>query len=373
MSTHARTHGAPTGCLERGSASEMGRQGSRRRVATGLYRDGSGLAAVVHANGYRRELRFPATTPIRTVRAAADELRAQLRKLPTSERSTLAADAPRYLQRVEATLASFVDRKRHLEAWLPRFGHIRTLLLGQHTTALNDQLQQWRERLSPASCNLRRDALTNCVKVLYGRRAVLELVDVIRFRREPAPARWIPRTHIEAVLARLAPHSKTEARLRLMHWTGMRPSQMGRLTATDFHLDETPIPFVIVPRGKGGRTAAVPLVPEGVAAARAFLAANAWSSWSCPSANKALARAAARAGVEPFTVYVIRHAFASALRHTGADVADIQDLYGHTDPATTRIYARESLAKHFVAIARLSDRENVAPKRGTKSEVFVTH
>ena len=350
----------------------MGRQGSRRRVAKGLYRDGSGLAAVVHANGYRRELRFPATTPLRTARAAADELRAQLRKLPRSQRHTLADDAARYLPRVRS-LVSFPDRQRHLEAWLPRFGHIRTLLLGQHTTALNDQLQQWRERLSPASCNLRRDALTNCVKVLYGRRAVLELVDVIRFRREPTPARWIPRTHIEAVLVRLAPHSKTEARLRLMHWTGMRPSQMGRLTMADFHLDETPIPFVIVPRGKGGRTAAVPLVPEGVAAVRAFLAANAWGSWSCPSANKALARAAARAGVEPFTVYVIRHAFASALRHTGADVADIQDLYGHTDPATTRIYARESLAKHFAAIARLNGDENVAPQRGTGSQMLVTH
>ena len=38
---------------------------------------------------------------------------------------------------------------------------------------------------------------------------------------------------------------------------------MGRLQADDFRLDE-PIPYVAVPRGKSGRLAAVPLVPENV-------------------------------------------------------------------------------------------------------------
>ena len=54
----------------------------------------------------------------------------------------------------------------------------------------------------------------------------------------------------------------------------MRPSQMGRLRAEDSQLDE-PIPYSPVPRGKGGRIAAVPLVPERVAAAGAFFDAEA--------------------------------------------------------------------------------------------------
>ena len=329
----------------------MGRQGARRRIARGIYRDGSGLACVVNANGYRRELRFPPATPLKAVRAAGDELRAQLRKLPHDTRETLAADVPRYLERVEPTLSSFKDRKRHLEAWLPRFGHVRTLLLGQHTTALNDELRRWRKTLSASSCNQRRDALTNFVKVLYGRRAAMELLDVIRFPMPPPVARWIPRARIDAVLAEL-PAGKIKARLELMHWTGMRPSQMGRLSASDFHVDE-PIPFVVVPQGKRGLSAMVPLVPESLAAARAFFEADAFGPWSCSSTNDAIKRAAARAGEDPFTVYQIRHAFAAGLRHTGADVADIQDLYGHTDPRTTRIYARESLTKHLDAISRL--------------------
>ena len=152
-----------------------------------------------------------------------------------------------------------------------------------------------------------------------------------------------------------------------MHWTGMRPSQMGRLRRDDFRLDDA-IPFVAVPRGKGGRLAAIPLVEEGLDAARDFLAREAFGSWSCPSANKALARATREAQRPAFTVYAVRHSFAAGLRRTGADVADIQDLYGHTNPSTTMIYAPPELVKHQAAIARLRLLESGAtPKRLAES------
>jgi|GEM_PF-1982918 len=214
------------------------------------------------------------------------------------------------------------------------------------------RLRQWRETRSASACNHRRDALTNLVKTLYGRRAAAEFVDLVRFAPPPPKPRWIERTHIADVLGQLTPGSKTVVRLRLMHWTGMRPSQMARLQPEDFRLNE-PTPFVVVPRGKGGRLAAIPLVGEGMKAAREFTAARAYGRWSCPSANKALERAARKAGRPAFTVYQIRHSFATGLRRTGSDVADIQDLYGHTDPETTMIYAPPQLQKHADAIARL--------------------
>ena len=126
----------------------------------------------------------------------------------------------------------------------------------------------------------------------------------------------------------------------------------GRLRSDDFRLDDA-IPFVAAPRGKGGRLAAIPLVEEGLQAARDFMAREAFGAWSCPSANKALARAARLAQRPAFTVYAIRHSFAAGLRRTGADVADIQDLYGHTNPSTTMIYAPPQLVKRQAAIARL--------------------
>ena len=40
-------------------------------------------------------------------------------------------------------------------------------------------------------------------------------------------------------------------------------------------------------------------------------------------------------------------------RRASTDVADIQDLYGHTRPETTMTYAPPELAKHFAALERL--------------------
>ena len=339
----------------------------RVRVAEGIYRDRHGLAATVKVNGVQREIRFPPGTPLKTIRARRDALRASLRTRPAGARQTLAHDAARYLQQIGGDLVSIADRRHHVGLWLQRFGHLRTLELPPHTGALNDQLRQWRETHSASACNHRRDTLTNLVKVLYGRRAAADFVDLVRFAPPPPRPRWIERGHIAEVLAHLTPGSKTVVRLRLMHWTGMRPSQMARLQPDDFRLDE-PTPFVAVPRGKGGRLAAIPLVGDGLEAARAFIAIRAYGRWSCPSANKALERAARKAGRPTFTVYQIRHAFATGLRRTGSDVADIQDLYGHTDPETTMIYAPPQLLKHAAAIARLqqADRPPAPIPRGIR-------
>ena len=358
----------------RPKAKTPGQPARRRvRVAEGIYKDRHGLAATVKVNGIQRELRFPPGTPLKTIRAQRDELRASLRTLPAGERHTLAHDAGRYLDQVQHTLVSFADRRRDLQAWLPRFGHLRTLALPSHLAVLNAQMHDWRETLSAMSCNHRRHALTNLVRVLYGRRAAVELIDLVRFAPPPPRPRWIDRRHIAEVLGHLTPGSMTRVRLELMHWTGMRPSQMGRLRVDDFRLD-APIPYVAVPRGKGGRIAAVPLVPEGVAAARAFLEAGALGPWSHGSANKALRAAARRAGRSPFTVYQIRHSFAAGLRRTGTDVADIQDLYGHTRPETTMIYAPPELAKHRTAVERLrqSDADESTALAGTPIRLAVS-
>ena len=177
---------------------------------------------------------------------------------------------------------------------MPRFGHLRTLALPAHLPALNAQLHEWRRPLTASTCNHRRHALTNLVRVLYGRRASFDLLDLVRFAPPLPKPRWVDRRHIADVLAQIPADSVTRVRLELMHWTGMRPSQMGRLRAEDFRLDE-PVPYVAVPRGKGGR-AAVPLVPGGVATARAFLDAEAFGPWPRSSVNRALAAAGRRAG-----------------------------------------------------------------------------
>ena len=98
-------------------------------------------------------------------------------------------------------LASFADRQPHLEVWLPQFGHLDTQSIADFLPLLDHQLREWRHTLAASSCNQRRDALTNLVKVLYGRRAVADLFDLVRFTRDPSPPRWIDLAHISAVLA----------------------------------------------------------------------------------------------------------------------------------------------------------------------------
>ncbi len=297
----------------------------RVRVSKGVYRDRWGLAATVKVNDIQREHRFPRGTPLRTIQAWRDEMRGNLRTLPKGAKHTLRHDAGRYLKQKEGQLVSINDRRRSLGMWLERFGHLRTLVLEQHVPELNAQLDSWRKEKSGATCNHRRDALMNLVRVLYGDRAATGLSDLVTFRKAPPKPRWL---------------------------TGMRPAQIRLLTPDNFHLNHK-VPHVVSPRVKNGIVGAIPLLEDGLRAARQFIDLDAFGKWRTEPANKALAKAAEKAGRKRFTTYQIRHSFASGLRQSGADIADIQDMYGHTNPETTKIYAPAALEKHQKAIERL--------------------
>ena len=111
---------------------------------------------------------------------------------------------------------------------------------------------------------------------------------------------------------------------------------------------------MIVPAAKGGRPAAIPLSADGIEAAREFMALDAYGPVDTKRANEQLRKAARQAGRPEFTTYQIRHSFATALRRSGADLADIQSLYGHTNANTTAIYAPAQLKKQQEAIERMS-------------------
>jgi site-specific recombinase XerD len=67
-----------------------------------------------------------------------------------------------------------------------------------------------------------------------------------------------------------------------------------------------------------------------------------------------LQRLCRRAGVKKSTVHALRHSFGAHLRMAGASLADIGDLLGHKDLATTQIYAKVHQEHLRTVIAKLT-------------------
>lgn len=343
-------------------------RGTRVRIAKGIYSDRYGLSATVKVGDEQREKRYDVGTPLKTMKAWQDATRVALRQIvQTAERGTLAALAPKYVEKVAVLIPeSWKDRQRDLNAWCHRFGDRRP---GSLTTAeITDQLLDWRRTHSARTCNGRRDALSHFYHWLAGKVVTGNkrhkmsggpVEGAIRFDTPDPVAKALPLATIDLVLAKLTPprvfprsDGHTSARLRLMRWTGARPSQIGRLEVHHFDL-VSPVKSVTIGRGKRGRVIRVPLLSEAaVSAAEDFVAWKAFGFWSCPSANKTLAIACKAAGVPTFNLYVIRHSVASHLR-LQADLADVQEALGHTDPKTTAIYAPPIDAKRLAMFRTL--------------------
>lgn len=365
----------------------MPRKGKRRRVGTNIYADARGLEAAARVtleDGQRvsRFKRYDRDASLKDIKAWQRDTEAELRKLEGAIATEgFAEDVERYLPLVREELASFEDRARHLRAWIPIIG---TRKRHKITTAMIDrQLRTWRNvnGLSASTVNQRRDALSDFFQKLGSINPVKGAVWFARKRSEP---KGLDRARIQRVLEAMDPDRKTRWRLMLMHWTGMRPSQMGRLSGPeDFYLDDRAfqldvagqlrrVPAVMVPSGKGGGRVLLPLTPEGEEAARHFLRVDAFwrppaklrigkdgtpkkprQTWSCPSAAKRIAAAATAIKETPFNVYAIKHSYASALLQTGTDSSVIQEMLAHADIKSTLVYARAVSATHVQALDRL--------------------
>ncbi|MCF6164811.1 tyrosine-type recombinase/integrase (plasmid) [Furfurilactobacillus rossiae] len=73
------------------------------------------------------------------------------------------------------------------------------------------------------------------------------------------------------------------------------------------------------------------------------------------SINRAFTRIAKRAGLPQITVHDIRHSYAVRSRTAGVSLDDIQDLLGHSDPSTTRIYATVTPEIKQNAVSKLDE------------------
>jgi integrase/recombinase XerD len=187
------------------------------------------------------------------------------------------------------------------------------------------------------------------------------------------PVSALPKVMSESEVTRLLEQARSEAeiagrgeRLRaqrlvclveLLYATGLRVSELVGLKTGAVEKGRD----LLVVRGKGGRERMVPMSPR---------ARNALQHWLkhrrgkgtlqaddriFPSHGRAghltrqhfaleLKALATRAGLDPELVHphVLRHAFATHLVNSGADLISVQQMLGHADISTTQIYTHVS-------------------------------
>lgn len=212
-------------------------------IAAGIHRLETGAFRVKVSVGDRkrggqtRETTFPKGTAQRTMTGWQTQQRAALmrqRLVPAT--GTLEADIPRYLETLEHKPALAKDCKYQLQAWVERFAARR-----RHTITrdeVHQQVRAWeRDGVAASTISHRMTALSKVYEELDGEDGDNPIKGVKR-PREPDPkpdAR--PVNIIESVLNELWYRKamnnrgwKTLARALVLAHTGMRPSQLTRLS-----------------------------------------------------------------------------------------------------------------------------------------------
>lgn len=143
---------------------------------------------------------------------------------------------------------------------------------------------------------------------------------------------------------------KTRLIVELLYGTGCRVSELANLQVSDIDLEEGFLNIL----GKGNKERWVPVPAPTLVILVGYLTKNGISKgWvfpkstdpSQPTSRNAVAnlikdvsrRAEVNSNVSPHTM---RHTYATHLLENGCDMGTLQELLGHSDIATTKIYAK---------------------------------
>jgi len=318
----------------------------RERIATGIYRDQYGLAAIVKVGRVQREKRFALDHPLKDIerwqariRGELEEDRAELPDEPTPVRGTFEADLPKYLLLIAGRVSYKADRS-HLKAWLPFIGHLpRGQIRPSHVRAA---FQAWlADGKSARTIRHRRRVLRELYQALDGVHAKPPIKGVAVPRPEDPHPTPVPIATIKRVAKSLKKGKRHKegygddstlcyARFLVRATTGQRPTQIMRATPADVDLKRR---IWFVRAAKRGHPIPLPLSPDMVHAWKVFKAAKAWGAFDTRSFSKTLRRHGWPAGIRP---YNLRHTFAIDHLLAGTDLGDLQGLLGHKQIETTR-------------------------------------
>lgn len=308
----------------------------RTRIASGVYRDKSGLAATVKVGNRQRERRFPFDATLDEIKTWQATTRAWLwtqapRPTPASSRGTLDGDTATYLKQLEGRPCYASDRA-HLKAWSPLYGPRRRASLRPEDVIL--AIAQWRTADVAAQTIIHRcRVLRQLFHALDGETATTP-VDHVQRPKKPKPVPvTVPVETITAVGERLAKLDPlAAARYWVLATTGQRPSQVMRAQPSDVNVKRG---IWLVRAAKGSEVRELYLNKEMVAAWKLFIKRHAWGAYDQTAFARTLRVCGWPTTIRP---YNLRHSFAVGALEQGIDLGDLQGMLGHTEIDTTRTF-----------------------------------
>jgi len=215
---------------------------------------------------------------------------------------------------------------------------------------------------APATLNRKLNAVSGLFSYLVAvGMADRNPVDGVDRPRIPDPAPAVPDEKECAALLGACVSDQERVAVLLMLGCGLRRGELLALDGSDVAADFTQI---VVRRGKGGKTRAIPLAPVvgealrehlGVRGGRTgpLLTTSMGTRLGSTGLQRALRRILARAGLasKGFTAHSLRHAFATHALRSGADLATLRDLLGHASLETTSRYLHTDARTKAAAVS----------------------
>lgn len=374
----------------------------------GIQRTKNGWRAFVRVKGKLYPQRFPKTatfTEMQDWRAGkrTDVLRALLREGKLGAPGTLTADVQTYLKMLDGNPRLKREREAYLKLWTERFGDRARRSI--RVREIQQTLADWAsERYAFDTLKHRKNALAALYDAL-DHDADPPLPNPVRKARiplkKPEPeARGLPLAQVLRILAAVSSQggvfkrgdhskgkgnrggrydaSKTQARIHVMAYTGLRPEELKRYDPQDWRRDTHEL---IVRAAKGSAPRAVPLLPEAEHWLRELEARDATGRFNNGVVQRAFRRALAKVGYAPklpngqrkkaaepkrrggrargrtglIRPYDLRHSFGTAVYQQTEDLGVTQALMGHKDIRQTMRYAKNAIPHvQREAVARLT-------------------
>jgi integrase len=317
-----------------------------------------GFQVYLRRHGQFHSVHYPRDTPIEDLPEHYRNLEARVQlgiTAPADEHGTLTHDVREYLK-AKTGMPTYADRQYRIELWRDVLGKRRSR---DSITALEirQQLESWRKAgKKPATLNTRRTALMDFFTVLNGPGGANPVKAVPKYWEEELPLDLPSLADAQKAIDATA-HPKyikqagtaTQARLRVLLWTGWPASTLKRLRASDIHWKAKTATVHGRKKGGGTRPRTIPLLPQAIDALRELVKLKGLGDFSNSSLHKAFQKGCRHAGVRPCSVYSLRHLFISTIVTHSKDERGAAELALHTSPQQTWRYSRHAASTRAAA------------------------